>query len=99
MENRVTISDIAKEVGVSKTTISRYLNGNYGYMSDKTRQRIEQVIREKDYVPNSVARTLRSKKSKLIGVVVNFLHYQVGAQTVTEINNVCSCVKTNRWTA
>lgn len=90
MENRVTISDIAKEVGVSKTTISRYLNGNYGYMSDKTRQRIEQVIREKDYVPNSVARTLRSKKSKLIGVVVNFLHYQVGAQTVTEINNVCN---------
>lgn len=33
MAGRVTISDIAKAARVSKTTISRYLNGNYGYMS------------------------------------------------------------------
>ena len=82
MDEKVTISDIAREVGVSKTTISRYLNGSYGYMSDKTRRRIEQVIEQTGYVPNNVARTLRSKKSNLIGVVVNTLRYQVGAQTL-----------------
>ena len=50
MDEKVTISDIAREVGVSKTTISRYLNGSYGYMSDKTRRRIEQVIEQTGYV-------------------------------------------------
>lgn len=89
MEKKATISDVAREVGVSKTTISRYLNGNFEYMSAETRKRIEEVIAELNYVPNSVARTLKSKKSNLIGVIVNTLRYQVGAQTVTGINDVC----------
>ena len=90
MKKKATIADVAKEVGVSKTTISRYLNGNFAYMSAETKQRIEDVIAELNYVPNSVARTLKSKKSNLIGVIVNTLRYQVGAQTVTGINDVCS---------
>ena len=89
MEKKVTISDIAREVGVSKTTISRYLNGNYGYMSAETRQRIENVIEEKGYVPNSIARTLKTKKSRLIGIIANTLRYQVAAQTITAIQDVC----------
>lgn len=87
---KVTISDIAKAAGVSKTTISRYLNRNYEYMSLDTRNNIERIIAEYNYVPNNVARTLKSKRSKLIGVVVNNLRYQVGAQTVTGINDVCA---------
>ena len=87
---KVTISDIAKAAGVSKTTISRYLNRNYEYMSLETRTNIERIIAEYNYVPNNVARTLKSKRSKLIGVIVNNLRYQVGAQTVTGINDVCS---------
>lgn len=90
MEKKATITDVAREVGVSKTTISRYLNGGFEYMSDKTRQRIEAVIKDLNYVPNSVARTLKSKRSMLIGVVVNTLRYQVAAQTVTGINDVCT---------
>ena len=90
MEKKATIAHVAKEVGVSKTTISRYLNGNYEYMSEQTRQRIEEVITRLNYVPNSVARTLKSKKSMLIGVITNTLRYQVGAQTVTGINQVCT---------
>lgn len=90
MEKKATIAHVAKEVGVSKTTISRYLNGNYEYMSEQTRRRIEEVITRLNYVPNSVARTLKSKKSMLIGVITNTLRYQVGAQTVTGINQVCT---------
>lgn len=90
MNKKPTIADVAKSVGVSKTTISRYINGNYEFMSDETRKRIENTIRELKYVPSSVARTLKSKKSNLIGIVVNSLRYQVGAQTVVGINNVCN---------
>ncbi len=90
MAERVTISDIAEAAKVSKTTVSRYLNGNYGYMSAETRLKIEQIIQHYNYVPNSVARTLKSKKSGMIGVIVNTLRYQVGAQTVTGINDICS---------
>ena len=50
----------------------------------------EKVIRENDYVPSSVARTLKSRKSGIIGVIVHTLRYQVGAQTVTGINEVCN---------
>lgn len=89
MEQKITISDVARQAGVSKTTISRYLNGNYEYMSMQTRQRIESVIARLNYVPNSVARTLKSKRSSLIGVITNTLRYQVGAQIVTGINQVC----------
>lgn len=90
MAARITIADIAKAANVSKTTVSRYLNGNFGYMSAETRIRIEQIIERYDYRPNSIARTLKSKKSGMIGVIVDSLRYQVGAQTVTGINNVCS---------
>lgn len=50
----------------------------------------EKVIRENDYVSSSVARTLKSRKSGIIGVIVHTLRYQVGAQTVTGINEVCN---------
>lgn len=90
MEKKATITDVASQVGVSKTTISRYLNGNFGYMSAETKQRIEHVIADLNYVPNSVARTLKSKKSNLIGVIANTLRYQVAAQTVTSIQAVCT---------
>ncbi|MGE4485743.1 MAG: LacI family DNA-binding transcriptional regulator [Oscillospiraceae bacterium] len=68
--NKPTIADIAKSVGVSKTTISHYLNGKFGYMSEETRKRIESTINMANYQPNNVARSLKSQKSKLIGVVM-----------------------------
>ena len=66
----VTIKDIAQRVGVSETTISRFLNKKYEYMSVKTRKKIETVIEELDYRPNNVARSLKSQKSKMIGAVI-----------------------------
>lgn len=66
----ITIMDIAKSAGVSKTTVSRYLNGKYEFMSEDTRQRIATVIGLTGYRPNSIARSLKSQKSMLIGLLV-----------------------------
>ena len=44
--NRVTITDIAAAAGVSKTTVSRYINGQEHLMSEKTRNRLKTVIRD-----------------------------------------------------
>lgn len=67
-----TIIDVAKKAGVSKTSVSRYLNGkNSGHMSEKTKERIVQAIKELDYQPNSIARSLKQKSTNVIGLVVN----------------------------
>ncbi len=61
MSEKFTIKDIAELAQTSKTTVSFYLNGKYEKMSKETRERIERVIRETDYKPSVVARSLNSK--------------------------------------
>jgi LacI family transcriptional regulator len=65
-----TISDVAKRAGVSAMTVSRVLNGT-GHTSAATRARVEAAIDELGYVPNALARQLRSKRSKTIALVVS----------------------------
>lgn len=65
----VTIHDVAKRAKVSVATVSRFLNKN-GYVGEKSRQAIEKAIRELNYVPNNVARTLSTKQSNLIGLII-----------------------------
>ena len=69
--NTVTIGKVSEVAGVSKTTVSRYLNGKYEHMSEKTKNRIKAVIEALDYRPNAVARSLKSQKTGLIGVIVS----------------------------
>ena len=64
----VTINDIAKLAGVAKSTVSRYLNG--GSISTKTADKINAVIQETGYVPNSFAQSLKAKESHLIGAII-----------------------------
>lgn len=76
MKGRVTIKDVADRAGVSKTTLSRYLNGEFKRMSVETKHRIRDVIKEMDYKPNPQARGLKNKQSFLIGLVVaDILNY------------------------
>ncbi|MGG0938841.1 substrate-binding domain-containing protein [Brevibacillus centrosporus] len=71
----ITIADVAKYANVSKSTVSQYLNKRYDYMSEKTRKKIEETIKELNYQPNSVARSLKQKSTFTVGVVVaNILH-------------------------
>ncbi|QOL35441.1 LacI family DNA-binding transcriptional regulator [Bifidobacterium lemurum] len=64
------MGDVAAAVGVSKTTISRYLHGEYGYMSDETKARIETAIKELGYRPNRMAQGLKSTVSNMVGVTI-----------------------------
>ena len=65
----VTIKDIADKAGVSISTVSRVLNGNYP-VSASARARVEKAIEEMDYLPNAIARSLRSSKTNLVAMIV-----------------------------
>ena len=68
---RVRISDIAQEAGVSPATVSRYLNNRPGSMSEETRARIAEVIERTGYRPNSAARSLRTDRTHVLGVILS----------------------------
>lgn len=70
-ESKTTIDDIARAVGVSKTTISRYINGHGEMMSEKTRERVRAAIELTNYQPSDIARNLKRKKTNLIGVLIS----------------------------
>jgi LacI family kdg operon repressor len=88
-KDMITISDVAKASGVSKTTISRYLNGKYEYMSQDTRKRIQTIIEELKYRPSNVAKTLKSNKSGLIGVIIADIASQFSSILLKGIGDVC----------
>ncbi|HWK24158.1 MAG TPA: LacI family DNA-binding transcriptional regulator [Ureibacillus sp.] len=64
-----TISDVAKLAEVSVATVSRYLNSS-GYVGKKSRESIEAAIKELNYVPSEVARSLSTKQSDIIGLII-----------------------------
>lgn len=64
-----TIRDVAKQAGVSVSTVSRALNDS-GRISEETRKRIKQVIKDLHYVPDSRARSMHSPHSRTIGLLV-----------------------------
>lgn len=88
-EKGITIHDVAKRAEVSITTVSRYMNGSFDNMSESTRQRLEQVIRELDYRPNNLARGLKSQNSRTIGCVVADMANPFSALLIKGINKVC----------
>ena len=64
-----TLNDVAKRANVSKQTISRVVN-NKGEVSDATRQRVLEAIRELGYHPNALARSLVTSRSQVIGLAL-----------------------------
>jgi LacI family transcriptional regulator len=63
-----TIYEIAKIAGVSPTTVSKVIN-NYPDVSDKTRARIQKILNEKNFLPNSQAQFLSTKRTWTLGIV------------------------------
>ena len=65
----MNIREIARRAGVSSATVSRVLN-NSGYVKSETRQKVMEVVKEYDYVPNEIARSLSIQDSFSIGVII-----------------------------
>ncbi|MBI5953756.1 MAG: LacI family DNA-binding transcriptional regulator [Chloroflexi bacterium] len=67
-KKRVTIKDVAQAAGVSTQTVSRVMN-KFSYVSEETRQRVEEVVEQLGYNPSTLARSLIQQRSYTLGVV------------------------------
>ena len=82
----MTIKEIARLANVSSAAVSRYLNG--GYISEEKRAQIKKVIEETGYHPSAQARTLRTKRASLVGVVVPKINSESISRVTEGIGNV-----------
>ena len=87
LKNKVTIHHVAQKAGVSKSTVSQFLNGRYDYMGEETKKRIAQVIKELNYQPNEIARSLKRKTTSTIGVIVANILHSFSTQVIRSIEN------------
>ena len=86
---KTTIDEVARQAGVSKTTVSRYLNGKYDNLSQETRERIRGVIEALDYRPNRMAQGLKARNTRLIGCLISDVSSPFSAYILKGINDVC----------
>jgi LacI family transcriptional regulator len=81
----VTIKDVAKKAGVSVSTVSKVINGNYK-VSEKTKRKVLKAIEELNYLPNFTARSLVLKKTQTIGVVLPDIHGEFFSEVIKGID-------------
>jgi LacI family transcriptional regulator, kdg operon repressor len=86
---KTTIADVAQHANVSKSTVSQYLNKRYDYMAEDTKKRIEDAIDALDYRPNAVARSLKQKTTRTIGVIVANILHNFSTQVMRAIEDFC----------
>ena len=71
MNDRVKISDIAEELGLSTATVSNVIHGKTNKVSNKTIKRVQELIQQRAYIPNMAGILLAQNNSRIIGVVIN----------------------------
>jgi LacI family transcriptional regulator len=84
----VTIKQVAKEAGVSVATVSRALNGT-GPVREELRQRILIVSERLHYIPHSGARSLITRKTGTIGVLLPDIHGEFFSEVIRGMDGVC----------
>ncbi len=84
---KVTLKDIARKCNVSIMTVSLALNGKKG-VSKKTTEKIRSAIREFDYTPNMIARSLRVSATNAIGLVTSDSSHFLFAKLLKTIGNI-----------
>jgi LacI family kdg operon repressor len=86
---RATISDVAREAGTGKTSISRYLNGELDVLSPDLRARIAAAIERLDYQPNQMARGLKRGRNRLIGMLIADLTNPYSIEVLQGVEAAC----------
>lgn len=81
---KITIQDVAKEANVSVATVSRVINGNYPVKAE-TKEKVQKVIQDLNFIPNIQARELTKQKSTTIGVVLPSINNMFFPDVVTNI--------------
>lgn len=84
----VTIKEIAQQCNVSIATVSNVLNGKLN-VGEETKKRVLQTIKELNYTPNSVAKNLKMKKSRTIGVIAEDLTVFCTPEIIDGITKCC----------
>lgn len=84
MKSKVTIQDIANMVNVSKSSVSRYLNN--GYVSEEKAEKIREAIEKTGFETNFFAKRLKTKQSKLIGIILPRIDSVTVGKLLTGIN-------------
>lgn len=86
---KITIADVARKAGVSKSTVSRILNGNYEQNTQRTIDKVLKVIEEMDFQPNALAKGLKSNKTNIIGIVLSNLKNPFWASVLEGVEDEC----------
>ncbi|CAB3808244.1 LacI family DNA-binding transcriptional regulator [Paraburkholderia fynbosensis] len=89
LPRRATITDVAREAGTGKTSISRYLNGEMSVLSPELRARIEAAIARLDYQPNQMARGLKRGRNRLIGMLLADLTNPYTVEVLQGVEAAC----------
>ena len=89
-----TIKDVAKQAGVSLTTVSRVVNGSEK-VSPKTKERVELAIKELGYFPNNAARSLVKKQTNSIAVMLRNIHDPFFTNLIRGIEDASSALERN----
>jgi DNA-binding LacI/PurR family transcriptional regulator len=86
-KKHLTIVDIARRAGVAPMSVSRVINKN-GYVSEQMREKVLKVVKESNYHPNALARSLRSQRTQVIGVLLPDIINPFSAELVRGIQEV-----------
>lgn len=81
-----TLKDVAREAGLTVSTVSRVLN-NRGYISSQARQSVEEAMKKLNYRPNEMARSLHSKSTNTIGLIVPHIRHPYFAEMISNLEN------------
>lgn len=92
-KKKVTVLDVAKKAGVSPGTVSRTLN-NIGYIKEETREKILDVVKEMNYIPNRAGRALKTTKTGLIVLAIPDTSNAIYFGMIEAVNE---CAKKRGW--
>ncbi len=85
--SQITIKDIAFELGISVSTVSRALN-DHPDIHDKTKEKVAKLAKELGYRPNNIAKNLKFQQSNQIGVIVPEIRHDFFAKIISGIEEV-----------
>ncbi|MBW7983114.1 trehalose operon repressor TreR [Enterobacillus tribolii] len=80
--NRLTIKDIARLSGVGKSTVSRVINREEG-VSERTRERVMEIIRQQNFSPSKSARAMRGQSDKVVAIIISRMDSNAENQSVS----------------